>query len=221
MSKYQALFETLRQQIEDETYPYGSYLPSENELLKLYGASRDTVRKGLALLVKEAYIKKEHGKGSLVIYRAPLASISSPKEERKPKQEQEIHGSFPVKEVESSLIKADAMQAYLLHTKTGALLQKYIRIYYSDQEKIALETQLIFQEEHPLADEKEASALRKEMTCIKVRQKEKEMLDLQEFDMLVCVRTLAYTKEGAIGFYKEVLYRPDKFRFVEYTKQPI
>jgi GntR family trehalose operon transcriptional repressor len=221
MSKYQALFETLRRQIEDETYPYGSYLPSENELLKLYGASRDTVRKGLALLVKEAYIKKEHGKGSLVIYRAALSGIPSQKEEPKPPQEQEISESFEIKEFQNCLVQADVMQAYLLRAKIGTPLQKHVRIYYSDQKKIALETQLILAQEVSLFDENKASALRKEITCMKARQKEKEILDLQEFDMLVCVRTLAYAKDGTIGSYKEVLYRPDKFRFVEHTKQPL
>jgi GntR family trehalose operon transcriptional repressor len=221
MSKYQALFETLRQQIEDETYPYGSYLPSENELLRLYSASRDTVRKGLALLVKEAYIKKEHGKGSLVIYRAPLAGIPDQKETPKPRQEQEIHESFEIKEYESFVMQADAMQAYLLHAKTGDPLRKTVRLYCSGQEKIAAETQLILLQDSPLFDENKASALRKEITCIKAHQKEKTLLDLQEFDMLVCVRTLAYTQDGTIGSYKEVLYRPDKFRFVDYTKRPV
>jgi hypothetical protein len=96
-----------------------------------------------------------------------------------------------------------------------------VRIYCSDQKKIALETQLIPAQEVSLFDENKAGALRREITCIKARQKEKELLDLQEFDMLVCVRTLAYAQDGAIGSYKEVLYRPDKFRFVEYTRQPV
>jgi len=41
-------------------------LPSENELCKLYGMTRPTVRQSLAMLAADGYIKKHQGKGSIV-----------------------------------------------------------------------------------------------------------------------------------------------------------
>ena len=42
-------------------------MPSENELMKLYDSSRDTVWKALNLLASSGYIQKEKRKGSLVL----------------------------------------------------------------------------------------------------------------------------------------------------------
>ena len=44
MPKYQQIFEQLRAEIADKTIKANSYLPSENELMKKYDASRDTIR---------------------------------------------------------------------------------------------------------------------------------------------------------------------------------
>lgn len=44
----------------------GDLLPSENELCKLYGMTRPTVRQSLGALANDGYIKKHQGKGSIV-----------------------------------------------------------------------------------------------------------------------------------------------------------
>ncbi|WP_281521563.1 GntR family transcriptional regulator [Dubosiella newyorkensis] len=60
-------YEDLKGKIEEKEYGAGTYLPSENELMKLYDSSRDTVRKALNLLASSGYIQKEKRKGSLVL----------------------------------------------------------------------------------------------------------------------------------------------------------
>jgi GntR family trehalose operon transcriptional repressor len=67
MSKYKDIFQTLQTDIENGTYPPGSKLPGEFELMKMYSASRDTVRKSLSLLVQNGYIQKLRGYGSAVL----------------------------------------------------------------------------------------------------------------------------------------------------------
>jgi DNA-binding GntR family transcriptional regulator len=47
-------------------YAIGDYLPSENELCHSYKITRTTVRRALDELLKEGFIEKEHGKGSVV-----------------------------------------------------------------------------------------------------------------------------------------------------------
>ena len=44
----------------------GDLLPSENELCKLYGMTRPTVRQALSNLANDGYISKHQGKGSIV-----------------------------------------------------------------------------------------------------------------------------------------------------------
>ena len=68
--QYRRLFETLRKHIIDGVYKEGDLLPSENELCKLYGITRPTVRQSLAALASDGFIIKHQGKGSIV-HRLP------------------------------------------------------------------------------------------------------------------------------------------------------
>lgn len=67
MAKYIEIYQDLAGKIQDGTYAADSYLPSENELMGIYGASRDTVRKALTKLEEKDLIHKEKGKGSRVL----------------------------------------------------------------------------------------------------------------------------------------------------------
>jgi DNA-binding GntR family transcriptional regulator len=64
--QYRRLYEMLRKQIVDGIYKEGDLLPSENELCKLYGMTRPTVRQSLSSLANGGYIRKHQGKGSIV-----------------------------------------------------------------------------------------------------------------------------------------------------------
>lgn len=64
--QYRKLYEVLRKHILDGIYKEGDLLPSENELCKLYGMTRPTVRQSLSTLSNDGYISKHQGKGSIV-----------------------------------------------------------------------------------------------------------------------------------------------------------
>lgn len=64
--QHRRLYETLRKHILDSVYYEGDLLPSENELCRIYGMTRPTVRQALATLAGEGYIRKHQGKGSIV-----------------------------------------------------------------------------------------------------------------------------------------------------------
>lgn len=64
--QYRQLYETLRKQISNGLYKAGDILPSEHELFLTHSLTQPTIRQALALLVNDGYIKKHHGKGSIV-----------------------------------------------------------------------------------------------------------------------------------------------------------
>ncbi len=64
--QYRRLYETLRKHILDGVYKEGDLLPSENELCRLHGMTRPTVRQSLAALAADGFIRKYQGKGSIV-----------------------------------------------------------------------------------------------------------------------------------------------------------
>ena len=66
LPQYKQLQNQLKEQILAGVYQKGDLLPSENELSNLHKITRVTVRQALHELVKEGYIYKQKGKGSIV-----------------------------------------------------------------------------------------------------------------------------------------------------------
>jgi DNA-binding GntR family transcriptional regulator len=64
--QYRKLYELLRKHIIEGVYREGDILPSENELCRLHGITRPTVRMALAKLASDGLIYKHQGKGSIV-----------------------------------------------------------------------------------------------------------------------------------------------------------
>jgi GntR family trehalose operon transcriptional repressor len=67
-SKYDVIYNDLKMKIDTNIYEDGSYLPSENTLIKLYGCSRNTIRRAISHLIMEGYVQPHHGKGVRVIH---------------------------------------------------------------------------------------------------------------------------------------------------------
>jgi DNA-binding GntR family transcriptional regulator len=63
---HRKLYEVLRRHIREGVYREGDLLPSENELSRLYGMTRPTVRQALGTLANDGLIVKRQGKGSIV-----------------------------------------------------------------------------------------------------------------------------------------------------------
>lgn len=64
--KYRQIQNFLKEQIQKGKYLVGDFLPSENELCSQFSITRTTARKALDELMREGFIEKHHGKGSLV-----------------------------------------------------------------------------------------------------------------------------------------------------------
>ncbi|MGI5286553.1 GntR family transcriptional regulator [Nonomuraea polychroma] len=64
--RYLAIAAELRARIERGELQPGSALPSEAELRRRYGASRNTVRQALAVLEHDGLVVAEHGRGRFV-----------------------------------------------------------------------------------------------------------------------------------------------------------
>jgi DNA-binding GntR family transcriptional regulator len=64
--QYQTIYEDLKEQIQSGKYLEGEFIPSENELCAIFQTTRMTIRQALSELVREGYIVRIHGKGSMV-----------------------------------------------------------------------------------------------------------------------------------------------------------
>lgn len=68
-ARYDAIYRDIRDTIEDGTYPFQAFLPSEAELTRYYTCSHNTLRRALGLLREQGYVQPVHGKGVRVVYR--------------------------------------------------------------------------------------------------------------------------------------------------------
>jgi DNA-binding GntR family transcriptional regulator len=64
---HKQIYELLRKHIQEGTFAEGDLLPSENELSRLHYVARPTIRKALDRLTNEGYIRRQQGKGSIVM----------------------------------------------------------------------------------------------------------------------------------------------------------
>lgn len=74
---YQQIADVLRERIRVGTYAAGAKLPSETELLDEFGVTRQTVRRGLAVLQQEGLTEASRGKGVFVRETPPVLTVRS------------------------------------------------------------------------------------------------------------------------------------------------
>lgn len=75
--KYAQIVQAIRRKIDDGTYPPGSLLPSETQLVREFNVSRPTVVRALQVLQLRGIIEREHGKGSYVKAAPPVPEEGS------------------------------------------------------------------------------------------------------------------------------------------------
>ncbi len=67
-ARYQDIYNTIKDRVEEQTYPFGQLLPSENELKTEFDCSRNTVRRAIAGLIDIGYVQAMQGKGVRCIF---------------------------------------------------------------------------------------------------------------------------------------------------------
>src|SRR5688500_5792208 len=73
-SKHRVVYEALRDEMRHGSYPQGSRMPSESELVVRFGASRPTVARALLDLQHEGLVERRAGSGTF----ARAAAAASP-----------------------------------------------------------------------------------------------------------------------------------------------
>ena len=127
---YYQLENILREKISSGAFAPGSRMPTESELIRIYGVGRITVRQALASLAKEGLIERKRRRGTFVTER---------KTGRRPFDERidltgsldeiiaaETGASFKV--IEMNRIDADPQEAELFGLGTGESLYRVKRL---------------------------------------------------------------------------------------------
>ncbi|HBE85606.1 MAG TPA: trehalose operon repressor [Lachnoclostridium sp.] len=235
-SKYRRLYKELLEKIEKREYRPGDKLPAEGELMEIYGASRDTVRKALGLLEEDGCIRKARGKAAEVLdkskFNFPVSEIASFKEIYR------YSDSRPRTFVENlEIVKNDKklMEALQIGPEDEAFVLERVREI--DGEKIIIDKDYFSRkvvENLPLRAAQDSvyeyleneqglkiGFAMKEITVHTATDEDYRLLDMGRYDMVVVVKSYTYLEDSTLFQYTESRHRPDKFKFVDFARRKL
>ncbi|APQ95989.1 HTH-type transcriptional regulator TreR [Clostridium botulinum] len=228
------IYNEISNKIENNKIQSGEKLSSENEMMKEYNVSRDTIRKALNLLESNGYIQKVKGKGSFVLdinkFDFPVSGLTSFKELS---TRMGVESNTLVKELK--LIKPDNFLMKQLNLSKNDDVWKVIRVREIDNKKIILDKDFFNKKYVPLLTKDicensiyeylenelglKISFAKKEITVQQATQEDKSYLDFENYNMIVVVKNYIYLDDMSLFQYTESRHRPDRFKFVEFARR--
>ncbi|MFT9493776.1 trehalose operon repressor [Anaerosolibacter sp.] len=233
-SKYFTIFNEIVGKIENGKLESGAKLPSENELMKIYDVSRDTIRKALNLLERNGYIQKIKGKGSFILdvhkFDFSVSGLTSFKELA---EKMDAKSNTILEEL--SIIEPDDYLRKQLNLSMNEAVWKVIRVREIEDMKIILDKDFLNTEvvtsltreicENSIYEYLEndlglkISFAKKEITVQQATEEDRKYLDLEGHTMIVVVKNYTYLEDASLFQYTESRHRPDKFRFVDFARR--
>ncbi|MBT2293113.1 trehalose operon repressor [Paenibacillus albidus] len=231
---HQHIFNEYAQGIQAGRITPGTKLPSENELMKSYSTSRETVRKALNLLMQHGYIQKLKGKGSYVLdmgrMNFPITGLTSFKE-----MSGKIGRASHTHVHTTHNIKAPPAVVEALQLEPGAPVCEVIRVREIDNERVILDKDYFLPAiVGPLTAEIAAGSIyeyleqvlklvisyaKKEISVEVATIEDRELLDLHGLSHVVVVRNFVYLEDTTLFQYTESRHRLDKFQFVDFARR--
>lgn len=234
MAKYEEIYQSLLSRIETGEFQAGETIPKEFDLMEEYSCSRDTIRKSLLMLSQNGYIQKTKRKGSIVLdrkrYEFPVSGVVSFKE-----LAQTMGGKIETIVTCCECIKPDAKMKAMMNLTEKDKVWMIERVRKIDGESIILDldffhagivsglTKEIAQNslyeyiEHTL--NLKIGYANKEITCQKVTENDRHLLDLKGYDMVVNVDSYTYLADTRVFQFTRSRHRPDKFRFHDFARR--
>ncbi|WP_066172321.1 trehalose operon repressor [Bacillus marinisedimentorum] len=233
-NKYKIIYQEISEQIESGKMKPDTKLPSEHELMDMYGVSRETIRKALNLLAQNGFIQKIRGKGSIVLdlkrYDFPVSGMVSFRE-----LADKMGQSTRTIVKELGILEPDDYLQEQLQIKGNEDVWKVVRVREIDGEKVILDKDFFLTSfvpeltkracEHSiyeyLEDEKglEISFAKKVISVEEPGEEDRRLLDFKDYHAVVVVRNYVYLKSADLFQYTESRHRPDKFRFVDFARR--
>ena len=233
MKKYQEIYNDLQEKIINTTYQPGSLLPTEQDLQKLYGVSRDTVRKALRLLTEKGLIQKVQGRGSQVLKQEllnfPVSGLTSYKE-----LVESLHLDSVTQVISLDLDTIDEKEALRTGFAQGHQVWKVLRTRTIDGFVSVLDLDYLSKDCVPEVTKEIAensiyaylendlgldiSYAQKEITIQASTERERLLMDNTD-EYLVLIRSRVYLGDTRQFQYTESRHKIDKFQFVDFARR--
>lgn len=229
-SKFDKIFADLKSKIETSEYTFHSFLPSENELTKIYNSSRATVRRALSELIRCGYIQTHQGSRVRIIYEPVERNIFKIGGIESFKEAALRNGfSYDTKVVLLEKIFADEKIAAQSGFKIGDELYDVRRVRYINGIALILDKNYFLASVACDLTEKIAEksiydylenklkvkilTSKRKMTTELATTEDKKYLELEDYNCLAIVSGRVFNSDGIQFEYTESRHRPDYFCF--------
>ncbi len=229
-SKFDKIYADLKAKIETQEYTFNSFLPSENELTKIYGGSRATIRRALSELIKRGYIQTHQGSRVRVIYEPIERNVFKIGGIESFKEAAVRNGfSYDTKVIHLEKILADEKIAAHTGFKVGDELYDVRRVRYVNGLALILDKNYFLASiARDLTEEIARNSIydylenelnvkimtsKRRMTTELATTEDKQHLELADFNCLAIVSGRVFNGDGIQFEYTESRHRPDYFCF--------
>ncbi|MEG3311771.1 trehalose operon repressor [Streptococcus sp. SS-4456] len=233
MKKYQEIYYDLKEKIRTNLYPAETPLPTELQLQEIYGVSRDTVRKALAMLTEGGLIQKVQGRGSMVlkqeILNFPVSGLTSYQE-----LTNSLQLSSQTQVVSLEQVTVNSSLASLTGFEPYSKVWKVVRTRSIDGKISVVDTDYLAEELVPaltvaIAEKSiyeylegqlglDIAYAQKEITVEPTSREERDLMQCQD-DYLVLIKSRVYLGDTRQFQYTESKHKIDKFRFVDFARR--
>ncbi|HFI0265250.1 TPA: trehalose operon repressor [Streptococcus suis] len=233
MKKYQEIYNDLKEKIRTNIYPAETSLPTEQQLQEMYGVSRDTVRKALAMLTEGGLIQKVQGRGSMVlkqeILNFPVSGLTSYQE-----LTASLQLSSQTEVISLDLLTVNSSLASLTGFEPFSKVWKVVRTRSIDGKISVVDTDYLAVELVPdltieIAEKSiyeylegqlglDIAYAQKEITVEPTSREERDLMQSQD-DYLVLIKSRVYLGDTRQFQYTESKHKIDKFRFVDFARR--
>ena len=229
-AKFDTIFRELRERVEDSTYGFQAFLPSENELTKEFSCSRNTVRRAIAGLIERGYVQPIRGKGVRVLYRKAQQSdfsIGGIETFKESAARNHLHTRTQVVRFEK--IETDATLAARTGFPEGSPLWRVWRQRILDGRPLILDKNLFRADLVPdltpaIAEDsiyeyieqtlhRAITTSKRRMTVERATREDAKYLDLGDYNCLAVIESQTFDTDGLQIEWTQSRHHPERFAF--------
>ncbi len=228
--KFDEIYADLKTKIETQEYIFNSLMPTEFELVELYGCSRNTIRRAVKGLIERGYVQVRQGQRVRVIYEPVERNIFKIGGIESFKEAALRNGfSYETKIIKLEEIVADEEIAARTGFKIGDELYDVRRVRCIEGKALILDKNyFLTSAARGLTEEIAKKSIydylenvlkmkimtsKRRMTAELATTEDKTWLELDDYNCLVIISGRVFNSAGVQFEYTESRHRPDYFCF--------
>lgn len=228
--RFDEIYADLKNKIETGEYAFNTYLPSENELTKIYNCSRGTAHRAVGGLIERGYAQVRQGQRVRVIFEPVERNIFKIGGIESFKEAAARNGfSYDTKIIKLEEIVADEEISARTGFKIGENLYDVRRVRCIEGKALILDKNyFLVSATRGLTEEIARKSIydylentlkmkiltsKRKMTAELATTEDKNLLELDDYNCLVIISGRVFNSDGIQFEYTESRHRPDYFCF--------